>query len=94
MTLTKQNLVELVYERLEEYPKRQVAGMVEAFFDLIKEALVEGDSVLISGFGKFIKVYKNPRPGRNPKTGEEITIPGHYTVVFHPSPVLRKKING
>lgn len=94
MTLTKLDLVELVYEKLGNYPKRQVALMVDTFFDLIKEALANGDEVMLSGFGKFFRVYKKARPGRNPKTGEEITIPSHYTAVFHPSPVLRKKLNG
>ncbi len=63
--------------------------MVEAFFDVIREALEQGDSVKLSGFGNFQLRDKPQRPGRNPKTGEEIPITARRVVTFHASQKLK-----
>lgn len=93
MTVTKKDLVELIYEELEVYPRRRVEDILETMLEIMKDSLADKEAVVISGFGKFVPVHKNKRPGRNPKTGEVIDIPEHYTVSFRPSPVLRKKLN-
>ena len=72
-TLTKAELADLLFERLG-LNKREAKDMVEAFFELVHETLVSGQDVKLSGFGNFDLRRKNQRPGRNPKTGEEIPI--------------------
>jgi integration host factor subunit alpha len=63
--------------------------MVEAFFDEIRDALQKGDSVKLSGFGNFQLRDKPQRPGRNPKTGEEMPISARRVVTFHASQKLK-----
>ena len=73
MTLTKAELADLLYEQVG-LNKREAKDMVEAFFEEVRIALEAGDSVKLTGFGNFELCKKSERPGRNPKTGEEITI--------------------
>ena len=89
--MTKADLVNAVYERLG-LSKRETAKLVDAVFDLIKEALKKGEKVKISGFGNFIVRHKSPRKGRNPRTGEPIEISARRVLVFKPSQVLRKAL--
>ena len=74
MTLTKAELADLLFDKVG-LSKRESKDMVESFFEEIRVALEEGDSVKLSGFGNFQLRDKPQRPGRNPKTGEEIPIP-------------------
>jgi len=92
-TLTKAELAELLFERLG-LNKREAKDMVEAFFDLMVRQLVEGDDVKISGFGNFQIRTKAPRPGRNPRTGEEVPIDARRVVTFHASHKLKEQIQG
>jgi integration host factor subunit alpha len=71
--LTKAQLAELLFEQIG-LNKRESKDMVDAFFDLISNSLVDGDDVKITGFGNFQIRTKSPRPGRNPRTGEAIPI--------------------
>src|SRR4051794_14856594 len=87
-TLTKAELAELLFERLG-LNKRESKDMVEAFFDLIHDALVSGADVKLSGFGNFNIRRKAPRPGRNPRTGESIPIAARDVVTFHASHKLK-----
>ena len=66
--------------------------MVEAFFDEIRNALERGDDVKLSGFGNFQLRDKPQRPGRNPKTGEEIPITARRVVTFHASQKLKTAV--
>ena len=68
--------------------------MIEAFFDLISDSLVEGHDVRISGFGNFQIRTKAPRPGRNPRTGESIPIEARRVATFHASHKLKDQIQG
>lgn len=92
-TLTKAELSELLFERLG-LNKRESKDMVEAFFELITEALVQGDDVKLSGFGNFAIRRKAPRPGRNPRTGESIPIKARNVVTFHASAKLKALVQG
>jgi len=78
--------------------KREAKDMVESFFEEIRMALERGDSVKLSGFGNFQLRNKPQRPGRNPKTGEEIPITARRVVTFHASQKLKtlveKSFNG
>ena len=92
-TLTKAELAELLYERLG-LNKRESKDMVEAFFEIVNEALVKGDDVKLSGFGNFAIRRKAPRPGRNPRTGESIPIKARNVVTFHASHKLKAVVQG
>ena len=92
-TLTKAELAELLFERLG-LNKRESKDMVEAFFDLIANSLIEGTDVKISGFGNFQIRVKAPRPGRNPRTGEAIPIGERRVATFHASAKLKEQIHG
>jgi len=92
-TLTKAELVELLFERLG-LNKRESKDMVEAFFDIIHGTLVTGDDVKMSGFGNFNIRRKAPRPGRNPRTGESIPIKARNVVTFHASHKLKGIVQG
>ena len=91
--MTKHELVELLYDTLRIYSKREVTEIVESFFEIMKESLENGEDVVLSGFGKFHVAEKNSRIGRNPRTGEVTEIAARKVVTFRPSAVLRKKIN-
>ncbi len=90
--MTKADMVELVYERIG-VSKRESARIVETIFDVVKETLEQGENVKISGFGSFNIQHKKPRRGRNPQTGEEITISARRVLSFKASNVLREQLN-
>lgn len=92
-TLTKAELAEMLFERVG-LNKREAKDMVETFFDEIRGALERGESVKLSGFGNFQLRDKPQRPGRNPKTGEEIPISARRVVTFHASQKLKNQIEG
>lgn len=91
MTLTKADLADLLFEQVG-LNKREAKDMVEAFFEELRSALEQGDSVKLSGFGNFELRKKSERPGRNPKTGEEIPISARRVVTFHASQKLKSKV--
>ena len=90
--MTKIEIIQNVYEKLG-FSKKESADIVETVFDLIKEKLAQGEKVKISGFGNFIVKEKRSRRGRNPQTGEEISITARRVLTFKSSQVLRKAIN-
>jgi integration host factor subunit alpha len=92
-TLTKADLAELLFERLG-LNKRESKDMVEAFFELVHDNLVQGGDVKLSGFGNFNIRRKAPRPGRNPRTGEAIPIEARNVVTFHASHKLKAIVQG
>ena len=89
--LTKAQLAELLFEKIG-LNKRESKDMIDAFFDLIGDTLVEGQDVKISGFGNFQIRTKAPRPGRNPRTGEPIPIQARRVVTFHASHKLKETV--
>jgi integration host factor subunit alpha len=91
--LTKAHLAELLFEHIG-LNKRESKDMVDAFFVLVSDSLVEGNDVKISGFGNFQIRTKAPRPGRNPRTGESIPIEARRVVTFHASHKLKEQIQG
>ncbi len=90
--MTKADIVEMIYERVG-FSKKESAELVETVFEVIKEALVEGEKVKFSGFGNFIVREKNARKGRNPQTGEEIQLAARRVLSFKPSLVLKNLLN-
>jgi integration host factor subunit alpha len=86
--LTKAQLADLLFEQIG-LNKRESKDMIDAFFDLVTDSLVNGTDVKISGFGNFQIRTKAPRPGRNPRTGEPVAIEARRVVTFHASPKLK-----
>ncbi len=93
MTLTKDDLVNSLYENLD-IPKSKATSIIETLLDKIKSKLENKEDVLISGFGKFCVKEKKDRRGRNPSTGEDLTLDARRVVVFKCSGVLRGRVNG
>ena len=91
--LTKAQLADLLFQQIG-LNKRESKDMVEAFFDLVANSLVDGQDVKISGFGNFQIRSKPPRPGRNPRTGEAVPIESRRVVTFHSSHKLKELIQG
>jgi len=89
--LTKAQLAELLFEKIG-LNKRESKDMVDAFFDLVADSLLQGEDVKISGFGNFQIRTKAPRPGRNPRTGETIPIQARRVVTFHAGYKLKEQI--
>jgi integration host factor subunit alpha len=72
--------------------KRDAKDLVETFFEEVREALESGEQVKLSGFGNFDLRQKNERPGRNPKTGEDIPIKARRVVTFRPGQKLKSRV--
>ena len=93
MTLTKADIIDRIYTSTE-LSKARSFELVEALLEIIKQTLENGEDVLISGFGKFCVKNKNPRRGRNPQTGTELTLDARRVITFRCSGALRDKLNG
>lgn len=91
MALTKADMAERLFEELG-LNKREAKEIVEMFFEEIRTALENGQQVKLSGFGNFDLRDKNERPGRNPKTGEEIPITARRVVTFRPGQKLKSRV--
>ncbi len=91
MALTKADMAEKLYEELG-LNKREAKELVEMFFEEVRAALETGDQVKLSGFGNFDLRNKNERPGRNPKTGEQIPISARRVVTFRPGQKLKARV--
>lgn len=91
MALTKADMAEYLFEELG-LNKREAKDMVEMFFEKIRGALEKGEQVKLSGFGNFDLREKKQRPGRNPKTGEEIPITARRVVTFRPGQKLKSRV--
>ena len=89
--LTKAEMAERLYEELG-LNKREAKELVELFFEEIRHALEDNEQVKLSGFGNFDLRQKNQRPGRNPKTGEEVPISPRRVMTFKASNVLKQRI--
>ena len=92
-TITKKDLVDYLSDRLH-FNCYQMKELVDDFYEVMKETLEKGESLKISGFGSFEVRQKNARPGRNPKTGEEVEISARKVVAFRPGIKLRRSLSG
>ncbi len=91
MSLTKAEIANRLFDEVG-LNKREAKEFVDAYFETIKEALEDGENVKLSGFGNFQLRDKKERPGRNPKTGEEIPISARRVVTFRPGQKLRARV--
>jgi len=92
MALTKSDIVTAVHEL--GFTKKKSVDIIEALLEIIKGTLEKSENVLISGFGKFCVKNKSKRRGRNPATGEDLTLRERRVITFKCSGKLRSKING
>jgi len=91
MSLTKADMADRLFDEVG-LNKREAKEFVDAYFETIREALENGENVKLSGFGNFQLREKSQRPGRNPKTGEEIPISARRVVTFRPGQKLRARV--
>lgn len=91
-TLTKAAIVDKLYKSLLT-THADAQDLVEAVLETIKTTLEQGEVVKLPGFGNFGVRNKRARRGRNPKTGEEVEISARSVMVFHPSNILRERVN-
>ncbi|MDX1705551.1 integration host factor subunit alpha [Pseudidiomarina sp.] len=93
MALTKAELAEHLFDKFG-INKSDAKELVENFFEEIRRSLEQGEPVKLSGFGNFELRTKNERPGRNPKTGEDIPISARRVVTFRPGQKLKQRVSG
>ena len=91
--MTKAEIVETVYEKVGGFSKKEAAEIVETVFDTVKETLEKGEKIKISGFGNFVVRDKHSHAGRNPQTGQKITIGARRVLTFKPSQILKNALN-
>lgn len=91
MTLTKADMVDHLVANLG-FTRQQGRMVVDSFFDEISENLIEGRDVKLSGFGNFVLKDKKSRPGRNPKTGQEVMVSARRVVTFKAGQKLRQQV--
>lgn len=90
--MTKADIVEKIHTTTG-LSKKDSAEMMESVFDIIKSTLESGETIKVSGFGSFVVNEKEARRGRNPQTGEAITIEARKVLTFKPSTLLRQAVN-
>ena len=93
MTLTKADLAQNIADHCG-FTKGEAQEIMDNVLDVIKESLIAGHDVMISGFGKWSVKSKHPRKGRNPQTGQEMLLEGRKVVTWKYSPVLKNAVNG
>lgn len=91
--MTKSELIERLVDRHEELSVKDVELAVKAMLDQMTEALSQGDRIEIRGFGSFSLHYRAPRIGRNPKTGESVSLEAKHVPHFKPGKELREQVN-
>jgi len=91
--MTKSELIERLVDRHEQLSVKDVELAVKTMLDQMTEALSHGDRIEIRGFGSFSLHYRAPRVGRNPKTGESVSLTAKYVPHFKPGKELREQVN-
>lgn len=91
--MTKSELIELIAERQPQLSHKDIELAVKTIIEHMSQILASGDRIEIRGFGSFSLHYREPRQGRNPKTGETVQLPGKYVPHFKPGKELRERVN-
>ncbi|WP_224962826.1 integration host factor subunit alpha [Geomonas subterranea] len=91
--MTKADIAGKMQEKMG-FTVKQSLEIVDAVFDMMKDTLAQGHDLKISGFGSFKLTDKDARRGRNPQTGEEMTIEARRILTFKPGQTLKKRVNG
>lgn len=91
--MTKSELIEVLAAEQDHLPLVDVETAVRQVIDCMSAALASGERIEIRGFGSFSLHFRPPRIGRNPKTGEAVTLGGRYVPHFKPGKDLRERVN-
>ncbi len=91
--MIRSELTERLAAKRRERDPPMVKDTVAALLDQMSATLADGERIEIRGFGSFSRDYLPPRPGRNPKTGESIAVPGRYRIHFKPGKALKQRVN-
>lgn len=92
--MTKSELIERISLQQKQLSPRDVEDAVKRVIDYMSQSLADGERIEIRGFGSFSLHYREPRRGRNPKTGEAVELSGKYVPYFKPGKELRERVNG
>lgn len=91
--MTKSELIELLVDRHDQLSIKDIELSVKTMLDHMTESLSSGNRIEIRGFGSFSLHYRAPRTGRNPKTGESVSLDAKYVPHFKPGKELREQVN-
>ncbi|MDD3517069.1 MAG: integration host factor subunit beta [Chromatiales bacterium] len=91
--MTKSEIIEILARKQSHLAYKDVELSVKALLEQMSDALANGDRIEIRGFGSFSLHYRPPRVGRNPKTGDTVSLPGKYVPHFKPGKELRERVN-
>ena len=91
--MTKSELIERIIDKQDQLSVKDVEMAIKVMLEHMAETLADGDRIEIRGFGSFSLHYRNARTGRNPKTGEEVTLEGKFVPHFKPGKELRDSVN-
>ena len=91
--MTKSELIEALAQKQSQLAYKDVELAVKSMLDLMAQTLASGDRIEIRGFGSFSLHYRPPRTGRNPKTGDAVTLASKYVPHFKPGKELRERVN-
>jgi integration host factor subunit beta len=91
--MTKSELIELIAEKQTQLPIKDVELAVKTIIEQMSQMLASGERIEIRGFGSFSLHYREPRQGRNPKTGETVQLAGKYVPHFKPGKEMRERVN-
>ena len=91
--MTKSELIESIAAKQSHLPFRDIEQSIKTLLDQMSNSLSSGQRIEIRGFGSFSLHYRPPRIGRNPKTGESVSLPGKYVPHFKPGKELRERVD-
>lgn len=91
--MRKLDLASELRKRVGGMSRKEAGRLVDTMLDTIREVLVRGESVKVTGFGNFVVRKKEERVGRNPHSGEDLIIPARNVLTFKPSQLLRDRLN-
>jgi len=91
--MTKSELIEALAQKQSQLAYKDVELAVKSLLDLMAQTLAAGERIEIRGFGSFSLHYRPPRTGRNPKTGDSVTLASKYVPHFKPGKLLRERVN-
>lgn len=91
--MTKSELIDIIAKSQEQLPARDVELAVKSMIEHMSEALASGDRIEIRGFGSFSLHFRPARIGRNPRTGETVSLPSKYVPHFKPGKELRDRVD-
>ncbi len=91
--MTKSELIEILAHKRSDIPYRDIEQAVKTLLEQMSESLSSGERIEIRGFGSFSLHFRPPRVGRNPKTGDAVSLTSKYVPHFKPGKELRERVN-